>query len=112
MPLSKLGFDLQHQPHDHVLREDERQETEFENVVEYIARNPERKGLVPIDGFRDYKYTALFLATLNWSFGKTISGQDFGERIRSCEGMACFVQVMRNWTSDHGLATVATEVVR
>jgi putative transposase len=57
VPLSKLGFDLQHQPYDHVLREEERQEAEFENVVEYIARNPERKGLVPVDGFRDYKYT-------------------------------------------------------
>ncbi|MDP7015501.1 MAG: hypothetical protein QGG36_06860 [Pirellulaceae bacterium] len=57
IPLAKLGFELQHQAFDHVLRDDERQETAFENVVEYIARNPERKGLVATDGFREYKYT-------------------------------------------------------
>ncbi len=56
-PLSKLGFEFQHQPYDHVLKEDERQETTFENVVEYIARNPERKELVPADQFRMYKFT-------------------------------------------------------
>jgi REP element-mobilizing transposase RayT len=56
--LGKIGFEFQHQPYDHVLRDDERQESAVENLVEYIARNPERKGLVPIDGFRDYKFTA------------------------------------------------------
>ena len=55
--LKKIGFDFQHQPYDHVLREDERQEQAFENLVEYIARNPERKGLVPIDQFKAYKYS-------------------------------------------------------
>ena len=35
----------------------ERQEQAFENLVEYIARNPERKGLVPIDQFKAYKYS-------------------------------------------------------
>ena len=39
----------------------ERQEAGFENAVEYIARNPERKGLVPVDGFRDYKYTGCLI---------------------------------------------------
>lgn len=57
VPLSKLGFEFQHQPYDHVLRDDERQEEAFQNIVEYITRNPERKGLVPKDGFREYKYT-------------------------------------------------------
>ena len=56
-PLRKLGFKFQHQPHDRVLRDDEKMETAFVALVEYIARNPERKGLVPIDGVRDYKYT-------------------------------------------------------
>ena len=55
--LLKLGFELQHQPYDHVLKDEERLESDFENLVEYIARNPERKQLVPRDGFRDYKYT-------------------------------------------------------
>lgn len=56
-PLTTLGFDLQHQPYDHVLQDDERLEASIENLVEYIARNPERKQLVAVDGFRDYKFT-------------------------------------------------------
>lgn len=55
--LEKLAVRFQSQPYDHVLRDDERQMTALPNVVEYIARNPERKGLVPPDGFRDYPYT-------------------------------------------------------
>jgi REP element-mobilizing transposase RayT len=56
--LNKLGFEFQHQPYDHVLREDERQEHAVEQLVEYIARNPERQKLVPIDGYSSYKYTS------------------------------------------------------
>ncbi len=59
--LEKFGMRLQDQAYDHVLREDERQPMAFQNVVEYIARNPERKGLVPIDGFREYPYTGCLL---------------------------------------------------
>jgi len=55
--LEKLGAWFQQQPYDHVLREEERERSAFENVVEYIARNPERAGLVPPDKFREYKYT-------------------------------------------------------
>jgi REP element-mobilizing transposase RayT len=55
--LSKLGAQLQDQPYDHVLREEERERTAFENTAEYIARNPERKGLVKPDCFAEYKYT-------------------------------------------------------
>jgi putative transposase len=40
-----------------VLREEERARSAFENVVEYIARNPERAQLVPPDKFQEYKYT-------------------------------------------------------
>jgi len=61
LPLRKLGFEFQHQPYDDVLRDDERKESSVENLVEYIARNPERKGLVPVDGFRDYKFTACLI---------------------------------------------------
>lgn len=60
-PLKKLGFEFQHQPYDHVLRDDERIESAFINLVEYIARNPERKGLVPPDGFREYKFTGCLI---------------------------------------------------
>jgi len=56
-PLAVLGFKFQHQPYDRVLREDEKIESAFVDLVEYIARNPERKSLVPIDCYRDYKYT-------------------------------------------------------
>lgn len=57
VPLGKMGFRLQKQPYEHVLRENERQQTAFEEVAEYIARNPERRGLVPIDGCRQYAYS-------------------------------------------------------
>ncbi len=55
--LEKLGVRFQQQPYDHVLREEERERNAFEAVVEYIARNPERAGLVNQDCFRDYPYT-------------------------------------------------------
>ena len=55
--LAKLGVRFQQQPYDHVLREEQRERTAFETVVEYIARNPERTGLVKADGYRDYPYT-------------------------------------------------------
>lgn len=55
--LEKLGVQFQKQPHDHVLREDERAKGAFEAVVEYIARNPERAQLIQSDGYRQYPYT-------------------------------------------------------
>lgn len=55
--LSKLGAQLQDQPYDHVLREEERERTAFEDTAEYIARNPERKRLVEPNCFAEYKYT-------------------------------------------------------
>ena len=55
--LTSKGFSLQPQPYDHVLREDERQDTAFRNTAEYIARNPERNGLVPPDSFREYEFS-------------------------------------------------------
>ena len=55
--LEKLGCRFQRQGHDHVLREDERERGAFENAVNYIARNPERKGLVAVDRFADYPFT-------------------------------------------------------
>ena len=55
--LEKLETRFQRQPYDHVLREEERKSTPFEEVAEYIARNPERRGLVPPDGFARYSYT-------------------------------------------------------
>lgn len=57
IPLTALGFELQHQPYDHVLQGEEKLEKSVEDLVEYIARNAERTKLVPVYGFRDYKYT-------------------------------------------------------
>ena len=59
--LEKLNVRLQDQPYDHVLREDERQLAALQTIVEYIARNPERKELVPVDGFRNYAYTGCLI---------------------------------------------------
>ncbi len=55
--LEKLGCRLQREGYDHVLREEERERNAFENVVEYIARNPECAGLVKADGFREYRFS-------------------------------------------------------
>jgi len=55
--LKASGACLQQQAYDHVLREDERQRVAFESAAEYIARNPERAGLVKEDCFRDYPFT-------------------------------------------------------
>ena len=55
--LGYYGVVLQRQGYDHVLQDDERMESGFEAIAEYIARNPERKGLVPIDGYASYPYT-------------------------------------------------------
>jgi putative transposase len=55
--LEKSGARLQHQPHDHILRDEELQQSAFQDLVEYIARNPERAGLVPANGYEQYKFT-------------------------------------------------------
>ena len=55
--LAKLGACFQQQPYEHVLREEECERAAFENVVEYLARNPERAGLVKENCFREYPYT-------------------------------------------------------
>ena len=55
--LEKLETEFQIQPYDHVLHEEERERTAFEEVAEYIAKNPERRGLVTQDGYAQYPYT-------------------------------------------------------
>ncbi|MFQ5734461.1 MAG: hypothetical protein ACE5KM_21205 [Planctomycetaceae bacterium] len=55
--LEKLETRFQQQAYDHVLLEEEQERTAFEDVAEYIARNPEQAGLVPPDCYRDYQYT-------------------------------------------------------
>jgi len=55
--LAKIGYELQPQSYDNVLDESDREHEAFEDVCDYIARNPERKGLVPADAYVDYKFT-------------------------------------------------------
>ena len=55
--LQKQHVRLREQPYDHVLRDDERQAAALQAVVEYIARNPERKQLVAVDAFREYEFS-------------------------------------------------------
>ncbi len=55
--LNRIGFQLQDQSYDHVFKEEERHEGEFRNACEYIARNPERAGLVDVDKFAEYKFS-------------------------------------------------------
>jgi putative transposase len=59
--LRRIGFEFQRQPYDHVLEENELTGTSIEETAEYIARNPERRGLVPIDGYANYKFTGCLL---------------------------------------------------
>jgi putative transposase len=54
--LDEYHLQLQKQPYDRVLREDERTEQAVEKTVEYIARNPVRADLVEADNYREYPY--------------------------------------------------------
>jgi len=55
--LRKIGYELQPQGYESVLSEEQRERTAFEDVCEYIARNPERKQIVGPDEFKRYKFT-------------------------------------------------------
>lgn len=55
--LSQIGFELQDQPFDHVLRKDERQHGAIVATCEYLARNPERAELVGVDEYASYPYS-------------------------------------------------------
>ena len=55
--LQRINFELQDQAYDHVLQPKERQEAAFIETCEYIARNPERAGLVPVDGYASYPFS-------------------------------------------------------
>jgi REP element-mobilizing transposase RayT len=59
--LEKLGAGFQRESYDHVLGEAERERNAFEDVFEYIARNPERAGLVAENRFREYAYTGCLM---------------------------------------------------
>ncbi len=54
--LGRIRCELQDQAYDHVLRKEERIEASFHDVCNYVARNPERAGLVNADAFAIYKF--------------------------------------------------------
>jgi REP element-mobilizing transposase RayT len=54
--LEKCNARFQKQPYEHVLREDEKAQEAFEQVVVYIARNPERAELVKPGCHQDYPF--------------------------------------------------------
>lgn len=56
--LQRIGFRLQDQAYDHVLKEEERQGRALHNVCEYIAKNPERAGLVESDEYAQYPFSS------------------------------------------------------
>ena len=59
--LDRIGCRWQSQAYDRVLREKEIEQTELESLVNYLARNPERAKLVPVDGFATYQYTGCLI---------------------------------------------------
>ena len=54
--LAMLDYKLQPQAYDNVLKDDDRTEEAFHGTCEYIARNPERAGLVEVNKYAQYKY--------------------------------------------------------
>ena len=55
--LSCLSYQLQPQAYENVLKDDDRIENAFHDICEYVARNPERAGLVDVDHYASYKYS-------------------------------------------------------
>ncbi len=55
--LNRIRYELQDQPYDHVLSEEERKQEALMAMCEYIARNPERAGLVAVDEYASYPYS-------------------------------------------------------
>jgi len=59
--LGRIHFELQDQAYDHVLSPDEQIEYAFREACDYVARNPERKGLVGVDQYASYPYTGCLI---------------------------------------------------
>ena len=59
--LKRIGYEFQRQPFDHVLKNEELDDSAIESLVDYLARNPERKQLVPVDKFAQYPFTSCLI---------------------------------------------------
>ena len=55
--LGRLSYELQDQAYGHVLCDDEKRDSGFREVVEYIARNPERANLIQPGEFASCKFS-------------------------------------------------------
>ncbi len=55
--LGRIGYSLQDQSYDHVLRDEERRTEGFLEICNYIARNPERAELVEPNAYASYPFT-------------------------------------------------------
>ena len=75
--LAPMNFRLQKQPHDHVLKEKERERGAFESLMFYIAANPERAELVEDEkmwefsgslaaGYPDFDWRSVGFAEKYW----------------------------------------------
>ncbi len=69
----------QHQPHDHVLREEERERGAFQAAAQYVFENPIRAGLV--DEWRAYPYVGCCVPGYPEFEPR---GQDYWERFWRC----------------------------
>jgi REP element-mobilizing transposase RayT len=59
--LRRIDHELQDQPFDQVLRDEERRSEGLQTLCNYIARNPERAGLVADDKYATYPYTGCLI---------------------------------------------------
>ncbi len=59
--LERHQFVWQKQAHDHVLKETEQEHGAVDQVIEYIARNPERAGLVSLDQIHKYPFSGCII---------------------------------------------------
>ena len=55
--LRRVGFELQDQSYEHVLKGEEKIAQAFQDGCNYVARNPERAGLIEVDGYEKYRFT-------------------------------------------------------
>ncbi len=55
--IHQIKIELQDQAYDHVLQGEEKRWDEVVSLCNYIARNPERAGLVAIDAYAEYPFT-------------------------------------------------------
>ncbi len=59
--MKRIDFELQDQPYEHVLQDNEKTEVALIATCDYIARNPERAGIIPHEGYATYPFTGCLI---------------------------------------------------